>query len=66
MQGAGFGGLAFCRQMKGAPVNLTLVGRQNHQVFHSLHNWLPAAGLACMGSLLPYAPFSGAKPIFMW
>ena len=44
--GAGFGGLAFCRQMKGAPVDITLVDRQNHHLFQPLLYQVATAGLS--------------------
>ncbi len=44
--GAGFGGLAFCRQMKNAPVDITLVDRQNHHLFQPLLYQVATAGLS--------------------
>ncbi len=44
--GAGFGGLAFCRQVRGAPVDITLVDRQNHHLFQPLLYQVATAGLA--------------------
>ena len=44
--GAGFGGLAFCRKMREAPVDITLVDRQNHHLFQPLLYQVATAGLA--------------------
>ncbi len=44
--GAGFGGLAFCRQMKGAAADITLVDRQNHHLFQPLLYQVATAGLS--------------------
>ena len=35
VMGAGFGGLNLARQLRDAPVQIALIGRQNHHLFQS-------------------------------
>lgn len=44
--GAGFGGLAAARQLAAAPVDITLVDRQNHHLFQPLLYQVATAGLS--------------------
>lgn len=44
--GAGFGGLEFCRRMKGQAVRITLIDRQNHHLFQPLLYQVATAGLS--------------------
>ena len=44
--GAGFGGLAAARQLATAPVDITLVDRQNHHLFQPLLYQVATAGLS--------------------
>ena len=44
--GAGFGGLKFCKAMRGAEVDITLVDRQNHHLFQPLLYQVATAGLS--------------------
>lgn len=44
--GAGFGGLEFCRAMRGKDVMITLIDRQNHHLFQPLLYQVATAGLS--------------------
>lgn len=44
--GAGFGGLEFCRSMRGQDVRITLIDRQNHHLFQPLLYQVATAGLS--------------------
>ncbi len=44
--GAGFGGLKFCRRLKGEEVMITLIDRQNHHLFQPLLYQVATAGLS--------------------
>ena len=44
--GAGFGGLAFCKKLRKAAVDITLIDRQNHHLFQPLLYQVATAGLS--------------------
>src|SRR6266849_7487384 len=44
--GAGFGGLRAARALRDAPVNVTVIDRQNHHLFQPLLYWVATAGLS--------------------
>lgn len=44
--GGGFGGLAFARELKRAPVDVTIVDRENHHLFQPLLYQVATAGLS--------------------
>ena len=44
--GAGFGGLAFCKKLRTAAVDITLIDRQNHHLFQPLLYQVATAGLS--------------------
>ncbi len=44
--GAGFGGLQAARALHHAPVEVTVIDRQNHHLFQPLLYWVATAGLS--------------------
>src|SRR5947209_2099205 len=44
--GAGFGGLQAARALRNAPVQVTVIDRQNHHLFQPLLYWVATAGLS--------------------
>src|SRR6266487_5787334 len=44
--GAGFGGLRTARALRNAPVQVTVIDRQNHHLFQPLLYWVATAGLS--------------------
>src|SRR6266700_326860 len=44
--GAGFGGLRTARALRDAPVQVTVIDRQNHHLFQPLLYWVATAGLS--------------------
>src|SRR6266487_4425866 len=44
--GAGFGGLRAARALRNAPVQVTVIDRQNHHLFQPLLYWVATAGLS--------------------
>jgi len=44
--GAGFGGLRAARALRNAPVQITMIDRQNHHLFQPLLYWVATAGLS--------------------
>jgi NADH:ubiquinone reductase (H+-translocating) len=44
--GAGFGGLRAARALRNAPVEVTVIDRQNHHLFQPLLYWVATAGLS--------------------
>lgn len=44
--GAGFGGLAAVKALKGAPVNITIIDKTNHHLFQPLLYQVATAGLS--------------------
>lgn len=44
--GAGFGGLQAARALREAPVEVTIIDRQNHHLFQPLLYWVATAGLS--------------------
>src|SRR6266705_6876739 len=44
--GAGFGGLRAARALHNAPVQVTVIDRQNHHLFQPLLYWVATAGLS--------------------
>jgi NADH:quinone reductase (non-electrogenic) len=44
--GAGFGGLRAARALRNAPVQVTMIDRQNHHLFQPLLYWVATAGLS--------------------
>jgi NADH:ubiquinone reductase (H+-translocating) len=44
--GAGFGGLRAAKALRDAPVQVTVIDRQNHHVFQPLLYWVATAGLS--------------------
>src|SRR5213078_3168516 len=44
--GAGFGGLQAARALRNAPVEVTVIDRNNHHLFQPLLYWVATAGLS--------------------
>jgi NADH dehydrogenase len=54
--GAGFGGLAAARKLRGADVDVTLVDRRNHHLFQPLLYQVAAGGLSPSDCASPIRP----------